>query len=347
MVEEKRITPIPRPESWTRPFGDGLPRPDNDLRRAVDQIVVDVLFESTAYLSDMVDRGEGREVLGEVAGRADEDVEIGIDKKAEEMEVEILDKAGRAFGLSFLVLSEHDNYTTGSGKPDLILVLDPIENSDEHLKGLSTPPFIVFSIYDLRHNPIAAGASNLVNQHMTLNSDGKNYEYNPKRDKGPIYLPPPPEIKSIKDPRFVIASYDGKYKYSSLFNLYLDFLNQNRSPHSTFHGKSGSHTYVEMAHGAVSEYAIFNEPHGEIDPGYIFALSAGYTVVSVKPDGSFRSYKFNPRLQDAREPFLVVTRTPQLRTETIKYFKQAQKEIESNARLRKEFEVFLASRDAL
>lgn len=336
---------IPRPNLETITPRTITPRENLTLVKTLDEVVLDVLCEATPLIADMIDRGVGREAEGDTTGREDEDKELGIDLTAEEIEVDILEQSSKKHRLSFFVLSEHHNYTVGHGKPDLFLVLDPIENSDEYRRGLPTPQFIVFSVYNLDHQPIAGGASNLHTQHLFINSDGQNFSYNPRTQKA-VPLPLPPEIKSIKDPRFVIASYDGKYKYISMFNQYLDSLNRDRNQNGSFHGKGGSHSYLDLARGSITEYVMFNEPRGETDAGLAFAIAAGCEIVSVNmEDGSFENYRFDPNLQYARVPFQIASRTPEVRDETIKYYLEAKKKIEERVTQRKDFEEWLKTRN--
>lgn len=336
---------IPKEPSIEKPTITKFPLKESRDYVNLKNVISDILCRSTPRLNDAIDQGLGREAQGETKGREGEDVELSIDKQAEEMEVLFMALSAKKYGLSFKILSEHETYVTGSQGYDYFLALDPIDNSDEYKRGnLSTNQFLVFSIFDLEKNPIAGGASNLQTQHLFVNLFGKNYRYFPRRNET-FLLRKPPRIRSIHDGGFVISSYDGKEKYISRFNQYLGQLNKDRSPESSFHGKAGAHTYLEMAVGSVSEYAMFNEPRGEIDPGFVFALAAGCNLVSVNPDGSFSPYVFDPELYSKRVPFLIASRTPELRRKTINCYLRSQRRIEKEEIEKVELADFRKMRD--
>lgn len=313
----ERDSTIRRPDIWKNPQVEIL-----SLREKANEAVLNLVFEVTHPLADMVSNGVGRNAIGEVLGR-EEDEQIAIDATAESLARESLEQSARSLGVSFFVLSEHNNFQVGSGMPEFIGVLDPFDNSDEHKKGLDTPAHVVFGVYDLEGNPLAAADSNLYTRHIYINRDGKNYLYNSRTGKLDIISPR--RVESIQDENFVVASYLGRYQYASLFNASFDVLNQDRYRRSTLHGKGGAHIYAYLSTGAVSAYVMFDEPRGEVDPGLPFALSASCTVVSVHPDGTFEDYKFNPDLQRDTVPLFIAASTPKLRDEIIDYYLKAQR----------------------
>ncbi len=317
---EQQQQPIERPDLWKAPLAERL------TRERANEVVMDLLDTATPILADMVDRGIGRKTAKQDVPGREEDEELEIDSMAESLEIEILEDSAKTNDLSFTILSEHNNYTVGAGEPNCIISLDPFDNSDEYKKGLDIPPHITLAIYGLDLKPIAAGDANLFIQHLYVNRDGKNYFLNP-RQHSLTEIPIPPEIKSIEDPSFVIASYPGRDKYSRKFNMYLDELNRNRFDKSTFHGKGGTHLYPYMAKGSVSAYAMFDEPRGEIDPGAPFALSAGYNLNIVHSDGSIEPYKFDPTRQRETVPFFLAASTLELRDEIVAIAMAAKKKL--------------------
>lgn len=323
LSEISRRKPFPAPDIWVK-------SPDLKqltLRDKVDGIILDLMLRATPPLRDLVDRGLGREKQGEVMGREDEDTQIVIDSESEELERAIITRSAKKHHLSLFVFSEHSHFQIGE-EPEVIATLDPIDNSGEHEAGLNTPPYITIGFFDMKGTPIASGVSNLLTGHIFINRKGKNYEYNPNT-RVLLELPPPRKIEGIKDPRFTLVSYDGKYKYTSPFRLNFDRLDRDRNQKRVFHGKAGSHQYGEgIARGAISAYIMFGEPISEVLQGLSFARDAGYIVASVNPeDGSWEEYKFdvkfylrNPdRYNTDRIPFLIVADSRPLLHEMIFY----------------------------
>lgn len=318
MVMEALSQVRERPDLWT-------PQSKNRLspREKINDTVIDLMLNVGPQLSALVDQGHGRQAIGSVVGR-DEDEEIQIDEDAERLVVSALEASAKKNKLGFRVLSEHGNYLIGKN-PQFYAHFDPFDNSDEQQKGLDTPPHVTGAFYDLAGSPIAAMDINLFTLHAFVVRNDKLYEYNLKTgDAQELSLPP--EITTIKDPRFVIASYFGRDKYSRKFNSYLDEVNKQRADKSTFHPKAGTHLYPYMAKGAVSAYAMFDEPYGEIFPGLPFALAAGFKVWSVNNDGTHEDVKFDPELQHKSVPFYLVVRTEELGEELIQIAMKAKKE---------------------
>lgn len=321
----ERLKPFPRPKEWTR-----MPKNTSTVQGKINDITLDLNLSVARSVGYAVDLGWGRQVIGTVAGREDEDAKIGIDALSEEYAKRRLIKLAKKNGeLSLFVFSEHQNIATGIKKgksPEIVGSEDPYDNSDEAERGIDTPGHFVIGFYDLDGNPIAAGDTNLFTQHISLNINGKNYQYNPKIglfQETPI----PPAIETIKDPRFAYASYFGRDKYSRPFNENFDVLNKNRHPKSTFHPKGGAHIYEQMARGAIHAYIMFGEPISEILQGLPFILSAEFVALSVRPDGSYEHFKVDPpyylehpeRYNEDRIRLFVAARTIQLAEEIIGY----------------------------
>lgn len=319
--EKQPLSALQRPDIWR------VPLPERLLRERVNDVVLDVLLEATPILWNMVDRGVGRKVTSLYVPGRQEDEELEIDIQAENIIISILGESAEKNGLSLLVLSEHNNFVVGKESPNAIVVDDPFDNSSEYKRGLNTPPHFVFAFYTTEGIPIAAGDADLFTQHIYINRDGKNYYYNPRtRSLIEIETSLQQRVKTIQDSNFVIASYLGADEYARPFNAHFDKLNQDRHPKSRLHGKGGSHLYgSSIATGAVSAYIMFNEPRGEIDPGLPFALSAGYSIVSVNPDGGFEDYRFDSNLQREDVPLFITAATPELRDEIIRYYLEGQK----------------------
>jgi len=276
-------------------------------------------------LGGMVFRGEGRERVGIVVGREDEDVEILIDREGQNLSEESLTALGEKYGLSFFVFSEHKSFMVGTGEPDCFLALDPTENSDEYSKNTGTPLYHVAGFWSKDRSSMGAVCINLTDGKIYINLDGFNYELK-QEPQGVILIPfpPTPRIETIDDPNFIWASYVGKHKYKKFVDENLETLDEHRHQHSSFHGKGGSHIYAHAAQNGTA-YIMGHEPVAEIAPGYAFVKSADFTIANVSEDGTYAPVRFDPQYYyknpDAyktdRISFLVVAPTPSLANEII------------------------------
>lgn len=322
VAEILRRRPLTRPDLFAQRAKGEL-----GIRGRVREVILDFVFETTPTLSAMVDRGIGREVVGGVLGREDEDVEIGIDSLAEEFERKVLVRSAQRNGLSLFVLSEHHHFGVGE-MPEVVAALDPIDNSGQHQAGLDTPPYTAIGFFDMNGNPLAAATANLVNRHIFINLGGTNYRYNPNI-KSLIELPTPRKVESINDPHFVYVTYNAKDKYKRPFEKNFDRLDLSRHPDSLRDGIAGAHMYgSKIATGAVSAYIMFGEPVSEVIEGVPFIKSADYIAASVNlEDGTWEEYKFDPqfylknpeRYNTDRIPLFVVASSKPLLYEIIRY----------------------------
>ena len=127
-------------EAW-EPKGH---RPTEQLtfQERTRRILIEHALSIAPDLGGMVERGEGREIIGTVEGREDEDLEVLIDKRAQEKTEESFRVLGEKYGMSFFVFSEHHNFMVGQGEPEFFAALDPTENSDEYAVTKLLPPVI-------------------------------------------------------------------------------------------------------------------------------------------------------------------------------------------------------------
>jgi len=286
-----------RPDALTQPKSSELLSP---AERA-SELMLDLHLQVSPTLSNIVDHGIGRQPIGKVSGRKGEDSLIGIDEIADLLVRDALKELTKKHKLSLAVFSEHGTYIIGEGRPEFFIALDPYENSDEYEKGLDTNGHLVATIYDMNDQPVAAGDSNLVSQHAVINYHNNNWELNNKtREAKQLF--PPRLVRSISDPKCVIACYIGRDKYSRPFNANLDRLNKDRNPKSTFHGKAGTHIYEALVRGAVSANVMIGssrenrgEPVSEVWPAKGLLLkNSKIKIYSVdKEDGHLEELKMN------------------------------------------------------
>ncbi|PZC48188.1 MAG: fructose-1,6-bisphosphatase [Chloroflexi bacterium] len=255
---------------------------------------------------DMAGRSEGREVLGAVAGRPEqEDVEIGIDRVCDDL----LEAWCRRSGLSFDIHSEHGlRRVDGTGERYLIAT-DPFDGSGLFSRGLPAEWWSVLSIYTADLTPVAGGAVDIIRRQLYL-ADENNVTVTPLDGGSPQRIQPP--SKTALDDSAVIAAFLMEPSYFATWakegSALLTTLIQ-KHPGARIWPNGGSCIYPWLAQGKVHAYVMFNEPRSEVDPGLAFASAAGYPVVSVLPDGSFEAYRFEPGKTAGRVPLLVAACT--------------------------------------
>jgi hypothetical protein len=241
---------------------------------------------------------------------------------------------GQKYGISFQVYSEHNNFTTGSRPPYYPLSLDPIENTDELVKGLSNfyvTPWTILSIYDLAYAPIGAGAVNLAHpKDSFIVHDGKNYHHSivDLQSKNDTEFSPQSLVEDVHDPRLVIATYRAKEKYDLEFSKYFSKLKQERHPSSTIISTGGNYIYVPVALGFVHIYIAPIEPYEELFSGLPFLLAQGGEVRVIPSEGESVSVKnFQPELQRERANLLLASRSTKLLDQVEEYYRNRREEL--------------------
>jgi len=315
------------PSSWRIAEGERLTVQDR-----ANLVILNLAADLANPLADLVDIGFGKKIIGGVFGRPEDD-QIHLDEIAQDFAKNSLRRAGRRYRLPFHVMSEHGSFRVGRSplKKEAIGVLDPIDNSDEHNRGvegqpgLDAPQHMVYAMYDLENNPLGAVDVNLYTRHLVINRDGRNYQFNPRTNEL-TELARPARITSMSERSFVLATYEGRPVYEKKFHELIPGIKDARHEKSTKHAKGGSHIYASMATGAVNAYVMFDEPRGEIDQGLPFAISAGFDVSSVDlRTGEPTPYKFDPVLHSRKKnvPLFIAASTPELRDEIIGEFMKA------------------------
>ena len=313
---------------------EGTPKKDLLLIQSVDNIIKEVLLQTTPITVERINKKQGMAVKN--IRREGEDPELDIDLETEKSIGEALDQSGQKYGISFQVYSEHNNFTTGSRPPYYPLTLDPIENSDELEKRLFkfyVAPWIVLGVYDLDNAPIGAGAVNLVHPNDSfITRDGKNYHHAVADTKSTndIEFSPQPLVENAQYPKLVIATYRAKEKYDLEFLKYFSKLKQERHPSSTIISTGGNYIYVPLSLGSVHVYVAPIEPYEEVFAGLPFLLAQGGEVRIIPPEGQSVSIKsFQPKLQRERANLLLASRSPRLLNQLEKYYHDRQEELRS------------------
>lgn len=279
----------------------------------INNLLIEYLTEVTKEVRIIAEKGNGKEILGEVINRP-EDIEIGIDRVGEE----ILKKLLKKYDLKAMIFSEPENRDIESGKnPEIYGSIDPFDGSILFLKGFEHNWYSVLSFYNKKKEPIATGIADILNQKFYISDGKENYVLDiNKNQKKKIF---PSQKKKLTE-HIVLASYLMSSQYSSKFLDIFGDLIKNLHPKAIFYPNGGSYIYAYLASGLVDAYVMFDEPRSEIDPGFPIAKKAGCQIVSVNSDGSYQDYQFIPGKQHDKVDLFIATCTPQLRDELIEYF---------------------------
>lgn len=293
-----------------------LPLSREKLIREIPGLVSSYMTRSIPLLNGMVRRGEGKQVIGSVEGRP-EDEQLLIDSAGEHMLSDIV----RNSGLPIVILGEHNEYDySNNGKPRAYAAIDSFDNTSQFKRGLDTSPYTVVSFYDQKGNPIAGAVGDIKDQRVYFAVNGQTFI----RDfvSGEIKPICRSERRTIRDDNLTLATYLGSNEYSlKFFDTFRDLV-ADMPPKAVIYAGGGAFIYGLLASGAVDAYVMFDEPRSEIDPGLTLALAAGCTVVSVNPDGSFEDYRFDPKHNKEEVPLFIAACTPELRDEIIAYYLQ-------------------------
>lgn len=313
---------------------EGTPRKEPLLIQTVDNVIKEVLLQTTPLTVNRILKKQG--LIARNVRREGEDPEADIDLETEKSIGEALDRLGQKHSISFQVYSEHNNFTTGSRPPYYPLSLDPTDNTDELVKGLSNfyvTPWTVLGIYDLDNFPIGAGAVNLAHPNDSFVArEGKNYHHviADPQSKDDVEFSPQPLVESAQDPKLVIATYRAKEKYDLEFLKYFSKLKQDRHPSSSIISTGGNYIYVPVALGFVHVYIAPIEPYEEVFAGLPFLLAQGGKVRIIPSEGeSISIKKFHPELQRERANLLLASRSPKLLDQTEEYYRNRRKELKS------------------
>lgn len=300
------------PSEWTK---ERLITVTNELLSTYAETSID-------RLHTMVRRGLGREVLGSVPNRP-EDEQLWIDTAGEN----ILSNLVRDARLPSLILGEHNNYkhfNTDNGSPYVVFPIDSFDNTSQYKRGLDTPPYTVVGAFFPDGEPIGGIVGNIKDKLVYVASRGQTIVHD--LETGEISRIRRSERKTIKDDGFTLATYLGSNQYAMDFFRHFGHMVADMPPKAVLYPGGGAYIYGLLATGAVDAYVMFNEPRTEIDPGLPLALAAGCTVVSVDPEsGSWENYKFDESRHDESVPLFIAACTPELRDEIIDYYVEGKK----------------------
>ncbi len=310
---------------------NGEPLSPSEVRKRTRGIFSDYAQRANLILHPMVEKGEGKNVLGSVPGRPD-DEQYQIDAMGEAILINFV----RDATLPALVFGEHNIYDHSDGKPQVIFAIDSYDNSTEYSMGLDTPVYSVLGAYNPDGSPIGAVILDIRGQKAYVSIKKVNHIIDLSSiGRPPQEIEPLPMINSIQDDRLTIATYLGSNDYSLKFVDNFRDLVENMPKKSRIYPNGGSFIYAFLATGAVDSYIMFDEPNSEILPGLPIALAAGCVASSVDlVSGGVEEYKkFNTDFiknpegyTDGAVDLFIVARSLQLRDEIVEYYLKGRKD---------------------
>lgn len=340
--QERRGAGPKSQEIFSRP--DSLRTKDSELTYRLTQFSGD--FANAAIKGDlqsMVKFGGGREVIGSVPDRPD-DNRIKLDDTSHSLFVQ----KALEHQLKLVLITEDGKFLVGVDREEdaeAIAAVDPIDNSGEHEAGLDTPPYIVFTFFDKnvgangKYKPLVGGICDFLRERLLFYSEGKNrlFQYVDRKDDEERIIGWDIEEREIKqkapkkitDPGFVSVTYMGSNLYSLPFIDNFRKLIEEMHPKGRFHGKGGSHAPLLLVTGA-DLYVMVDDIRTENSPGYVMAKAAGFGVWVYDLNGNVTDYEFDPKIEDSerRLHILIMARDEATRDGIIKYWDETQRENE-------------------
>ena len=257
--------------------------------------------------------GEGRSVLGPVAGRPeDEDVEIGLDRYSEDL----LERWLGDCGADVEVHSEHSvRRVGGRGRAPHLITCDPFDGSGHFMRGLPAEWWSVLTVWrpgEGGPEAVMAGAVD-INRRELYAARGSEVTVESLDGRG-IERVRPSRARTLTGDSIIAAylmspSYVRRWTRRSAGLLRVM---DERTPRARLWTDGGACSYPWLARGLTQAYVMYDEPRTEIDPGLGFAAAAGVRVFSVSPAGELGDYRFEPGRSAERVPWLIAACTAEL-----------------------------------
>lgn len=301
---------------------NGEPLSPRELNKRVGQLVTAYAERSMPALYDAVRKGEGKQTLGLVPGRNED--QLAIDGYGQDVIVSLLTERQ----MSAFILGEHSPRNVMEfGKPQIIIAQDPFDNSKQYKEGFDTSVYSVLSVYALNGKPLAGVICDIKDRKSYVSVGNTIYLYD-NEDPAQYRELKASSQTTIKDKGTTVATYLGEDPYRGLFlNNFGELINDMEG---LLYTGGGAYIYGLLANGSVDAYVMFNEPLSEILPGLPLAIYAGCTIVSVNRDGEYWDFRFDPDLAQNPEryrkesvPLFIAASTPELTEEIIRYYLRA------------------------
>lgn len=280
----------------------------------LNRILLEYLAETVKTVRAMSQAGEGKEVLGGIPGRP-EDLELRVDRVGEE----IIQKLLRENEVQAEIFSESENGSVkvGKGETELIVSIDPFDNTILFFTGFRHAWYTAITFYDKDRKPICAGIGDILDEKAWI-FDGEKTFLLDMVTRAQRAISPHPH-KLAKGP-ISLATYLMSSQYSVKFlNAFGDFI-KGMDPKALLYPFGGSHIYGYLADGRVDAYVMFDEPRSEIDPSFAIAQSVGCDIGEVDETGNWKEYEFVPGKQYEKVDFFIAACTKELREDIIRYY---------------------------
>ena len=260
--------------------------------------------------------GEGRAVLGPVAGRAEvEDVEIGLDRYSEDLLQRWLEECD----VDVELYSEHSRRRIGGrGSAPYLITCDPFDGSGHFMRGLPAEWWSVLTVWRAEEegpSPVMAGAVDINRRDLYMATDSavtvESLYGGEARDVRPS------AAKALSD-ESIIAAYlmsPSFVRYWTRRSAGLLTILEEESPRARLWTDGGACSYPWLARGLTHAYVMYDEPRTEIDPGLGFASACSLGVFSVSESGELADYRFEPERSSERVPWLIAACTRDLAAE--------------------------------
>ena len=260
--------------------------------------------------------GEGRAVLGPVAGRAEvEDVEIGLDRYSEDLLQRWLEECGVDVELH----SEHSRRRIGGrGPAPYLITCDPFDGSGHFMRGLPAEWWSVLTVWSAAEqspSPVMAGAVDINRRELYMATDSAVTVES--LYSGEVWDVRPSTAKTLSDDS-IIAAYlmsQSYVRYWTRRSAGLLTILEEESPRARLWTDGGACSYPWLARGLTHAYVMYDEPRTEIDPGLGFASICELGVFSVSSRGDLTDYRFEPERSSERVPWLIAACTKELAAE--------------------------------
>lgn len=257
--------------------------------------------------------GEGRAVLGPVAGRSrEEDEEIELDRYSEDL----LEHWLARFGADVEIHSEHSRRRVGGAGPaPLLITCDPFDGSGHFMRGLPAEWWSVLTVWRAGGGepvPVMAGAVD-INRGELYSASGSSATVE-SLHHGWTTEVRPSRARALSD-ESIIAAYlmsPGYVRQWTGRSGRMLALLESEHPRARLWTDGGACSYPWLARGLIQAYVMYGEPRTEIDPGLGFAAACSLGVFSVSEDGRLTDYRFEPGRSAERVPWLIAACTPEL-----------------------------------
>lgn len=286
------------------------------MRDVLDRLMETYFRRLRQYALQADEDDTGRIVTGETPFRpASEDVQAEVDAQAEGLFLETLRQFQREVPGLQRVAVHSESHPNGNpaayvgDAPQYRVYLDPIDGTDEFLRGLDTSLYSAMSWFTGDGQPVAAGTYDVWADKVYLaRPGGATLVFG----SGARKALRPAQAKRLPE-QGVVLGYLGRWKYLAPWVRGMSpLLAADGAKGLTLHGKGGSFVYGFIGSGKALCYVMWDEPVSEILPGLAFAQLVGFPVLVRKRNGSVTPFSLREHGGLDHVPALVTACTEEL-----------------------------------